>query len=471
MVTQVWDTHFQHLKDEKGRTGPKPKRSFLHQLRVLILDLYVAWLEDATLSVAVSMSANDWKTWSRYNALSISKKILPLIHQLAEAGFIDVAKGSYSGPDAWWNRTTRIRAAGPLIALFRAAKVTRDDIRQIEEQECLILKVGDGDQAKLSEYEDTPATLRMRRELEAYNALLADTFIDIPTLDDPCTTRVDERGKEVKVQVDHHHQFTRRIFSRGDWGCNGRFYGPWWQQIGKELRSQIFINDTPTVEVDFKGLHVAVLSAQKGVEVEGDPYALQEGLVAGAPPHLQRQIVKKLVLTALNARSKKAAFGSFREGFPTGHMAKGMTNSSLDDLLAAFTERHPHLSEFLFADHGIRLMNMDSKIAEFVQRWFTKRGVPVLSIHDSFIIDYTRVEELKRVMGIASQYFAGLRIAVEASGQGLEALAAATDVSLDFEAWRETPRSEGYLGRLKAWEERKGREVLSWSRGVRISGS
>lgn len=33
VVTQVWDTHFQHLKDEKGRTGPKPKRSFLHQLR------------------------------------------------------------------------------------------------------------------------------------------------------------------------------------------------------------------------------------------------------------------------------------------------------------------------------------------------------------------------------------------------------------------------------------------------------
>ena len=116
-------------------------------------------------------------------------------------------------------------------------------------------------------------------------------------------------------------------------------------------------------------------------------------------------------------------------------------------------------------------MNTDGKIAEFVHRWFTRRGVPVLSVHDSFIVDYTRVEELKRVMGVASQYYAGLRIAVEASGQGLEALAAATDVSLDFEAWRETPRSEGYLGRLKAWEERKGREVLSWSRGVRISGS
>lgn len=471
MVTQVWDTHFQHLKDEKGRTGPKPKRSFPHQLRVLILDLYVAWLEDPTLSVAVSMSANDWKTWSRYNALSISKKILPLIHQLAEARFIDVAKGSYSGPEALWNRTTRIRAAEPLIALFRTAKVTRDDVRQIEGQECLILKVGDGDQAKLSEYVDTPNTIWMRKELVAYNAVLADTFIDIPSLDEPWTTRINERGKEVRVHIDHHHQFVRRIFSRGDWGCNGRYYGPWWQQIGKELRSQIFINDTPTVEVDFKGLHVAILSAQKGVEVEGDPYALQEGLVAGAPPSLQRQIIKKLVLTALNARTKAAAFGSFREGFPTGHMAKGMANSSLDDLLAAFTQRHPHLSEFLFADHGIRLMNLDSKIAEFVHRWFTKRGVPVLSIHDSFIIDYTRVEELKRVMSLASRVVVGRALAVEAGGQGLDTITLAShqDVVRDFEAWRETSRSVGYLERMMSWEKRRVMDVVPFRCGRRGS--
>jgi hypothetical protein len=238
----------------------------------------------AVFGAVAQVSANDWQTWSRYNALNISKKILPLIHGLADAGMIDLAKGSYSGREAWWNRTTRIRAAEPLVALFRASKATRDDIRQIEGQECIVLKAGDGDKAKLTEYKDTPETVTMRRELEAYNALLAETFIDIPTLEEPWTTRLDERGKEVRVLIDPHHQFVRRIFSRGDWGCNGRFYGPWWQQIGKELRSQIFINDTPTVEVDFKGLHVAILSAQKGLSVEGDPYALPEGLVAGTPP-------------------------------------------------------------------------------------------------------------------------------------------------------------------------------------------
>ena len=31
---------------KKKKTGPKPKTEFKKQLRVLILDLYVAWLDD-----------------------------------------------------------------------------------------------------------------------------------------------------------------------------------------------------------------------------------------------------------------------------------------------------------------------------------------------------------------------------------------------------------------------------------------
>jgi len=34
---------------------------------------------------------------------------------------------------------------------------------------------------------------------------------------------------------------------------------------------------------------------------------------------------------------------------------------------------------------------------------FTAQGVPVLSVHDSFIVDYTRVGELKQAMALASE--------------------------------------------------------------------
>jgi hypothetical protein len=417
-------------------------------------------LEDPELSIAVSMSQNDWPTWSRYNALNISKKIVLLIHRLIAVRLIDEAKGSYGGPKAMWNRTTRIRAAEPLQAMFRAIKTTRDDIEQVAGQRCIVLKSGEGDGAKLVNYDDTPETIRMRDELMTYNLLLANSFIDLPTLEDPWVTRKDDRGREVRVQMDHHHQFVRRIFSRGDWGSNGRFYGPWWQQIGKGLRSQIFINDTPTVEVDFKGLHVAILSAERGVEIDGDPYALPNGLVPDAPPELQRMIIKKLVLTALNARTEQAAFASFREGFATGHMAKGLTNKELAALLIAFKTRHPHLVDCLCADEGIRLMSIDSKIAEIVQRGFIQRGIPVLSVHDSFIVDYTHLVLAKSLMAFASRFVVGKVLAVDVSGLGLDTFIDDPVVLLDFQTWRETPRCAGYLSRLKAWEGRKGQEVI-----------
>ena len=463
VVDTIWQANFGDM-EAKGRPGPKPKRTFRQQLRILILDLYVAWLEDPDLCIGVSMSENAWETWSRYNALGISKKIIALIHGLVEKGLIDLAKGSYGGPYAPYNRITRIRAAEPMRELFRAAKFTRDDVVQHSDQECLILKAAEGEAAKLIEYEDTAATRQMRDELKAYNQVLADHFIDIPSLDHPWVERRDGLGGTTKVHIDRHHQYVRRIFSRGRWDANGRFYGPWWQLISSELRKKIYINDTPTVEVDFKGLHVAILSARQGLAVEGDPYALPAGLVPDAPPELQRTLVKQLVLTALNAKAKNSAFASFRDGFPAGHIGKTMTNQQLDGLLRAFVELHPHMANYICADQGIGLMNIDGRIAEKVHKHFADQGVAVLSVHDSFIIDYTHVAELKQVMAEASAAVVGRALPVSQSGAGLDEFRADTppDRVLDFISWCQAPRQEKYLERLKLWELMKGKQVIPY---------
>ena len=96
LVDRIWDGFLGEVIDEKAR-GPKPKMAFRKQLRVLILDLYVAWLDVPELSIGVSMSPNAWDTNSRYNALHISKKIVPIIKELHKASLIDLSKGSYGG--------------------------------------------------------------------------------------------------------------------------------------------------------------------------------------------------------------------------------------------------------------------------------------------------------------------------------------------------------------------------------------
>ena len=86
--------------------------------------------------------------------------------------------------------------------------------------------------------------------------------------------RTRKDGTTQRIKIDQSKKFVRRIFSRGDWNCNGRFYGGFWQQVGSEYRKKIYINDSPTVEVDYKGLHAAILSAKKNVVYDGDRYDL-----------------------------------------------------------------------------------------------------------------------------------------------------------------------------------------------------
>ncbi|MDV7146032.1 hypothetical protein R3X27_25475, partial [Tropicimonas sp. TH_r6] len=444
----IWEEHF----EDAGASGPKPKMAFKHQLRVVILDLYVAWLEDPELSIGVSMSVNSWNTGSRYNALHISKRIVPIIQRLHVVGLIDLAAGRNISPGHRDNRTTRIRAAEPLIEWFERQEVPRDEIIQAAGQEVIILR-GEGED-RLLEYEDTDETNRMREDLRAYNEVIAGAFIDIPDLAEP---KVD------RAPTDHHHKVTRRIFSRGRWDLNGRYYGGWWQQIDSDWRSRIFINDTPTVEVDFRGLHIAILNAQENEEDEGDPYLLPDGAVPDVPAALQRKLIKRLVLTAINAREKGSAFRSFRDSFPAGHFAKAMTNLGLELLLGMFLIEHPHLAPSLFADVGIRLMYLDSLIAERVHRHFIAQGVPVLSVHDSFIIDYTRVGELKNLMAQASEEVVGRPL--ETTGRvGLDEVIADPIFPVDdfIEHWQRE-RSDGYQRRLAAHEERTGREVVPFT--------
>ena len=80
------------------------------QLKVLLLDLYVAWLDDPTLSVGINFNNNAYAVNSRYNALRISRKIGDVSKLLIQSGYLDFAR--WSNPRQNQNlpsRTSRIR--------------------------------------------------------------------------------------------------------------------------------------------------------------------------------------------------------------------------------------------------------------------------------------------------------------------------------------------------------------------------
>ena len=76
-------------------------------------------------------------------------------------------------------------------------------------------------------------------------------LIDVPGRDSPIIARPikegPRKGLEQRIAIGGNDYSVRRVFSRGDWESNGRLFGGWWQQVPKDLRRQIYINDSPTV--------------------------------------------------------------------------------------------------------------------------------------------------------------------------------------------------------------------------------
>ncbi|SHM55911.1 hypothetical protein SAMN05444398_1228 [Roseovarius pacificus] len=266
----------------------------------------------------------------------------------------------------------------------------------------------------------------MRRVLRNYNDLLRRTFIDLPNVEEPYIERditVGRRaGETTRVPIFPENKFVRRVFSRADWTSNGRFYGGWWQQVSSVTRKSIYINGVPTVEVDFRALHVNILSLEQGTPLAGDPYDLTDGILEGVDRRAQRGYLKTLVLTAINATGDRATYQAFRDNYPADDPARRFRNGDLERLLAAFVEQTPQLEDSLFRDQGIRLMNVDSRIAEIVLRSAVGREIPVLCVHDSFIIDYRLTKTLKFLMGLASRRVVGSVLPMASDWMGWDEL-------------------------------------------------
>ena len=123
--------------------------------------------------------------------------------------------------------------------------------------------------------------------------------------------------------------------------------------------------------------------------------------------------MKLLVLAAINAKDRKSAFGAFRQAQPAGFTEKTLTNDELSLLLDTFLQQHPYLEDGICSDQGIRLMNVDSQITNYIIKEFVRRQKPILSVHDSYIVGTKDVELLRDCMKEASLHVVGVDLAAE----------------------------------------------------------
>ncbi|WP_072396227.1 hypothetical protein [Hyphomicrobium sp. CS1GBMeth3] len=181
--------------------------------------------------------------------------------------------------------------------------------------------------------------------------------------------------------------------SWADFEHGGRWYATW-QNLEKKSRSQIRIDGRPTVELDFRCCHPQLLCATAGIDLPfGDPefdfYRL---------PPFERSDIKAAVNTLLNAPSSRSARGALtrdlqRPGRP--NIASALCHA----IRAAWPELAPHWGTGV----GLRLQRVDAGICTEVQAEMRSRRIPVLSIHDSFIVPAEFERDLQQVMDAAME--------------------------------------------------------------------
>ena len=323
-----------------------------------------------------SRANDEYARHRRYAPASYTRRtIIRVIDELLTAGLIHETRTKPS------RRATRrsVIWAQPTLNQ-KLAFLTLDDITY-ELREPILLR---DDRRRLLNYQETKETRAMRREVVEQNEILSklDIGLDAPNwrLTD-AGLYCDTDGRIANKQKWRLY----RVFNRGQWTLGGRYYGGWWQGLPKESRAQLTINGEAVYEYDISGCHLRMAFAMAGATLtESDPYQL-DGLprLLNTSKEVCRSLVKQAVLVLLNADNFRSALGAIRQNLADHRLSDPKAAKSI---IAATKAAMPELSATWHSGIGLTLQRHDSEVATRVMRSLRKQGIPVLPVHDSFLV-------------------------------------------------------------------------------------
>lgn len=283
---------------------------------------------------------------------------------------------------------------------FKELKPIKNNmIEDVYPHELIILKNRE-DKRKI-DYKDTPATIKMRKDLALYNDLRQNTKFTMSALtpellnlhqdyfNQYSLTEITPGTETTKVELSN--PFVYRVFS-GNFRSGGRFYNGFESNAPPDLRSKILINNNPTVEVDFSCLHINMLYNMENYDLKVNAY----DEVSNGDPML-RKLFKLIGLISINSKSQRSCFSALRDEIRDSELKKyfdRLTNENIKNYYDQWVQAHPVIAKYLSSDIGIKLQYKDSQIAAVIINHFTEREIPVLVVHDSFIIEKKYESEL-----------------------------------------------------------------------------
>ncbi|QWV98641.1 hypothetical protein KP005_04965 [Geomonas nitrogeniifigens] len=399
----------------------RKKDGYRINMKVLVLDLYQSYLCDTEQYIAYSRDKNLYSMPGSdhpyiKNPRITYERLIECVDVLVAKRLIRNKKGAWFGKAGDGNGpsfVSRMRPLGQFMDLVGQYQITPEMIGAYIEDEVLVLRGApvNGVKPKLKVPKNNESQ-RMARLIRQYNTLLERTHIDV---DVECMTYKD-RDELVAQLADMNvpgrkriilklsNKSVYRVFNNGSLKQGGRFYGGWWISAPSIVRKYITINGDPTVELDFSAMHIHLLYAKVGINYADkgvDAYTLELGPYSLRDERDDRDLNKLILLTAFNAKTPtKAASAVFNELRKEGKLYQYQVRDHklIKAKLDLLKKKHPHIASLVANDYGRELQYYDSCVVEKVISYFIRKGIPVLTVHDSVICQVQHADTVMNVM-------------------------------------------------------------------------
>lgn len=392
--------HYELWAKDQCAQRIKNKKEIQTHLMCFTLEAYRTYLMFPDLYMGVSLGNETIPSYkkSRYKphhfSFTLTNRVIDFLVTYDWFEFLGGVRARPTGAKSQ-QRSTRVRATEHLIGLIRGHDINQYMISTYPEPaEVIILRKAKSGRQKTGdkvEYEDDDFTKNARSNLNNINQFLDKQFIDIE-LNDEQEERLNQRLADRQDDgKDKFFSFTdkalKRVFNNSSFKLGGRFYGGFWQQLPKEYRFLITINEKRTIQLDFSGMHFAMLYAQcNALMADNDPYQL-EGYSSKLRANIKTSF--NIMINCLTAKEATTAIDS--------RIKSGQFNSDLisgESLLDAFRAKHPVIEKYIASGEGLALQFLDSKIAELIMLKGMEEDVCILPIHDGFIINTSMEKQL-----------------------------------------------------------------------------
>ena len=393
---KTWQLVNKILLDFKHKINPKYLKLYIKQLRTTLANLFRINSISEDLYVFYSRDRGYYKKSKKYNPNGISFSLISLVDNLKEHGWIKHIKGRYK-KEIEKGKRSRMCPSNKLIQAFKDYEVTTKHL-YAKQMDCIRLK---DTKKKFKEYEDNSVTRSMRAKLHNYNNLLNRTNIKL--------TRNKKVSNYLEIKpTNFNSKEYYRIFNDGSFELGGRFYGPWWVNLSKDIRKYITINDDKTVELDYSSLNIHLLYSEEGLNYYDLNESIADPYVLNGVDRDERDINKLIITIALN-KTDKSKFVYVVKG---GIEEENDKNYSLGNKkilkipnakeiwrrIKLFKEENDPIKHYLFTGVGKRLQFKDSCIAENIIENMVNMRIPILAIHDSFIVQHWNKSKLHKLM-------------------------------------------------------------------------